>query len=322
MTDNSKYFHTQVTQKTEEAKMVLRELGLPTPQQNERSALTLLALLNLKPDTPWLEASNPLLGVTPIMNFIAENYHREYAPNTRETIRRQTVHQFIEAGLILLNPDQNSRPTNSPKTVYQVEPNTLELLRVYKTDNWEDKLKLYLSSVETLKKRYAQERAMKQIPITLASGKTISLSPGGQNILIEQIIKEFCPRFTPGGKLIYVGDTGNKWSYFDEQSLEALGVTINTHGKIPDVVVHYVNQNWLILIEAVTSHGSVDAKRRHELQALFKDSTAGLVFVSAFLTRKDMAQYLNEISWETEVWIAESPTHMIHFDGERFLGPF
>ncbi|NES20516.1 MAG: hypothetical protein F6K41_16690 [Symploca sp. SIO3E6] len=121
---------------------------------------------------------------------------------------------------------------------------------------------------------------------------------------------------------IYVGDTGNKWSYFDKRSLEALGVTINTHGKIPDVVVHYVNENWLVLIEAVTSHGSVDPKRRHELKALFKDSTAGLVFVSAFLTRKDMAQYLNEISWETEVWIAESPAHMIHFDGERFLGPY
>ncbi|NEP11360.1 MAG: hypothetical protein F6K14_14345 [Symploca sp. SIO2C1] len=121
---------------------------------------------------------------------------------------------------------------------------------------------------------------------------------------------------------ISVGDTGNKWSYIDKQLLEALGVNLNTHGKIPDVVVHHVNQNWLVLIEAVTSHGSVDAKRRNELQAIFKDSTAGLVFVSAFLTRKDMAQYLNEISWETEVWIAESPTHMIHFDGERFLGPY
>ncbi len=170
--------------------------------------------------------------------------------------------------------------------------------------------------------RYFQEREMERISVQVASGKTISLSPGGQNILIEQIINEFCSRFTPDGTLIYIGDTGNKWLYFDSESLKALGVTVETHGKMPDVVVHYVQKNWLVLIEAVTSHGLVNAKRRNELQILFKNSTAGLVFVTAFLSRRDMVKYLNEISWETEVWIAESPTHLIHFNGERFLGPY
>lgn len=148
------------------------------------------------------------------------------------------------------------------------------------------------------------------------------MSPGGQNILIEQIINEFCSRFTPGGKLLYVGDAADKWGYFDSESLEALGVNINAHGKMPDVVVHYIQKNWLVLVEAVTSHGPVDPKRRNELETVFKDSTAGLVFVSAFLHRLDLAKYLNNISWETEVWVAESPTHMIQFNGERFLGPY
>ncbi|MEQ8998827.1 MAG: BsuBI/PstI family type II restriction endonuclease [Coleofasciculus sp. B1-GNL1-01] len=322
MVENSEYFQNQFTQRIEEAKAILRDLSLPTAQQNDRSALTLLALLNLKPDTPWSEASNPLLGITPIINFIAKHYGKEYAPNTRETIRRQTIHQFIEAGLIHLNPDKPSRPTNSPKTVYQVAENTLELLRAYKTDDWTEKLRQYLTSVEALKMRYAQEREMERISVQVTSGKTISLSPGGQNILIEQIINEFCSRFTPDGTLIYIGDTGNKWIYFDSESLKALGVTVETHGKMPDVVVHYVQKNWLVLIEAVTSHGPVNAKRRNELQILFKNSTAGLVFVTAFLSRRDMVKYLNEISWETEVWIAESPTHLIHFNGERFLGPY
>ncbi len=239
-----------------------------------------------------------------------------------ETIRRQTVHQFVEAGILIANPDKPSRPPNSPKTVYQIEINTLNLIRAYQTDEWTEQLRIYLTSIETLKMRYAQEREIKMIPLMVTSGVTISLSPGGQNILIEQIINEFCSRFIPGGKLIYVGDAANKWAYFDRDLLEVLGVSVDTHGKMPDIVVYHVQKNWLVLIEAVTSHGPVNAKRRTELQSLFKDSTVGLVFVTAFLNRKKMVKYLNEIAWETEVWVAESPTHMIHFNGERFLGPY
>ncbi|MBE9198939.1 MULTISPECIES: BsuBI/PstI family type II restriction endonuclease [unclassified Nodularia (in: cyanobacteria)] len=309
-------------QKIEEAKAVLRDLGLPAAQQNERSALTLLALLDLKVNIPWNRATNPLLGITPIMEFIAKNYSKTYAPNTRETIRRQTVHQFLEAGFLISNPDQPSRATNSPKTVYQVEPNALKLFRNYETNDWSKNLIVYLTTVETLKSRYAQERYMQRIPVIVTPGQTISLSPGGQNILIEKIINDFCALFTPEGKLIYIGDTGDKWGYFDSQYLNSLGVTVEAHGKMPDVVVHFIEKNWLVLIEATTSHGPINPKRRNELEAIFKNSTAGLVFVTAFDRRSDMARYINEISWETEVWVAEAPTHIIHFNGERFLGPY
>lgn len=306
----------------EEAVAALRDLGLPRRQQNERSALTLLALLDLGPEMPWVEAADPLRGVTQMMEFFAEHYGKRYAPNTRETVRRQTLHQFLEAGLVRINPDDPSRPTNSGKTVYQVETGALELLRAFGTDEWGKGLETYLSSVGTLKKRYAQERRMKRIPVVLAPSEEITLSPGGQNVLVKQIIDEFCPRYTPGGRPVYVGDTDEKWAYFDEEALEALGVRIEAHGKMPDVVVHHIEKNWLVLVEAVTSHGPVDPKRRNELKALFKGSKAGLVFVTAFLTRKAMVKYLDEISWETEVWVAESADHLIHFNGERFLGPY
>ena len=147
------------------------------------------------------------------------------------------------------------------------------------------------------------------------------MSPGGQNILVAEILAEFCPRFTPGAKIIYVGDTDDKWAHFDRELLDSLGVTIEAHGKMPDVVVFHEEKGWLVLIEAVTSHGPVNPKRREELSVLFNQSTAGLVFVTAFLTRRAMARYLEEISWETDVWAAEDPSHMIHFNGERFLGP-
>ena len=163
---------------------------------------------------------------------------------------------------------------------------------------------------------------MAKIPLKLPTGETIELSPGGQNVLVEKIIHEFCPRFTPGGNPIYVGDTEEKYAHFNKTRLTELGVTVDSHGKMPDVVVHHVDKNWLILIEAVTSHGPVNGKRRDELKRLFGKSSAPLVFLTAFLDRSAMVRFLGEISWETEVWVADAPSHMIHFNGERFLGPY
>jgi hypothetical protein len=312
----------KVKKRIEEAIAIISALGLPPAQQQERSALTLLAILNLPPDAPWSKASAPLMGITPIMDWFAEHYGKRYAPNSRETVRRQTVHQFIEAGILVANPDDPSRPVNSGKNVYQIEAGALELIRTYGTKEWDKNLRTWLTSVETLKARYAKERKMNRIPLTLSTGEKIDLSPGGQNILVKQIIDEFCQRFTPGGKPIYIGDTDTKWAYFDADTLAALGVTIDAHGKMPDVVIYHVEKNWLVLIEAVTSHGPVDGKRRDELKRLFKGCKAGLVFVTTFLDRAAMVKYLGDISWETEVWVADAPSHLIHFNGERFLGPY
>ncbi|MCX5811772.1 MAG: BsuBI/PstI family type II restriction endonuclease [Proteobacteria bacterium] len=319
---NNKAIGEKAEEKIKEALAILNDLGLPRQQQNERSALTLLSLLYLKPGDNWVNATNPLMGITPMMDFFQEYYGKKYAPNTRETVRRQTVHQFMQATLIVANPDKPSRPTNSPKAVYQIEPSVLKLLRGFGKSGWKGHLQKYLRTVNTLKKLYARERDMRRLPVKLANGQEIRLSPGGQNILVKKIMDDFCPLFTPGSYIIYIGDTQAKWAYFDSDVLTSLGVKIEEHGKMPDVVVHHVEKNWLVLIEAVTSHGPVDPKRRQELKELFAGSSAGLVFVTAFLDRRAMLKYLNDISWETEVWIADSPTHLIHFNGERFLGPY
>jgi len=309
-------------QKIDDALEILKTLGMPRGQQNERSALTLLALLDLKPETPWAEAGDPLMGITPIMDFCRDHYGKQYAPNTRETFRRQTMHQFVDAGLAVPNPDDPSRPVNSPRFCYQIEPTALRLLRTCGMPAWADNLKTYLGSVVTLKQRYARARELKMVPVTLAEGQEVYLTPGAHSRLMKAIVDEFAPRFVPGGYVIYVGDTGDKWRYFDEEALRALGVTVDVHGKMPDVVIHHVEKDWLVLIEAVTSHGPVNAKRREELAALFQDARPGLVYVTAFLTRSDMARYIGDISWETEVWVKEAGTHLIHFDGKRFLGPY
>ncbi len=306
----------------EAAQQIIVSLGLPRAQQNERSALCLLALLNLTPGKAWADAENPLVGITPIMDWAREHYGKEYAPNTRETFRRQTMHQFCDAGMALYNPDKPDRPVNSPKAVYQIEPAALTLLRTFGTSRWHDCLAAYLAERETLVARYAMEREQNRIPVEIAPGQQITLSPGKHSELIRDIIKDFAPRFAPGSVLVYAGDTGDKWGYFDAALLAGLGVDVDSHGKMPDVVLHYTAKNWLLLVESVTSHGPVDGKRHAELAKLFAGSSAGLVYVTAFPDRSIMGRYLGEIAWETEVWVADAPSHLIHFNGVRFLGPY
>jgi hypothetical protein len=304
-----------------EAMQILRDLGMPREQQNERSALCLLALLNLTPGQKWSAAGNPLIGITPIMDWVRVHYQKAYAPNSRETFRRQTMHQFVDAGIALYNPDVPDRPVNSPKAVYQIEAATLQLLRSFGTRQWAKKLTVYLSQRETLVAQYAKTRDQNRIPVKILLEQAIDLSPGAHSELIRAIIEEFAPRFVPGSVLIYVGDTGDKWGYFDRLLLSQLGVEVDLHGKMPDVVFHDTERNWLILVESVTSHGPVDGKRQAELAKLFAGAKAGLVYVTAFPARNIMARYVAQIAWETEVWAAEDPSHLIHFNGDRFLGP-
>jgi hypothetical protein len=308
--------------KIADALQALGALGMPRAQQNDRSALCLLALLNLTQEKSWATAGNPLVGITPMMQFARDHYSKQYAPNTRETFRRQTMHQLVAAGIALYNPDNPARPVNSPKAVYQIEPDSLKLLRKFGTAAWVKSLSAYLKSRKTLVARYARAREMRKLPVRLATGETIRLSPGDHSRLIKAIIEEFAPRFVPGGVLIYAGDTGEKWGYFDKDLLAKLEVEVGGHGKMPDVVLYCPNRGWLLLVESVTSHGPMDAKRHDELASLFASSAAGLVYVTAFPSRTAMTRYLGQIAWETEVWVADAPSHLIHFNGARFLGPY
>ena len=306
----------------DDALNVLAAFGMPRTQQNERSALCLLALLNLTSDKAWAQAEKPLMGITPIMDWARRCYKKDYAPNTRETVRRQTMHQFVDAGIALYNPDKPERPVNSPKAVYQIEDVTLELLRLFGSSAWHDALAAYLAERETLAAHYAMERSQNKVSARITAGKEITLSPGEHSELIRDIIRKFLPNFVPAAVLIYVGDTGDKWGHFDVSGLSALGVNVDSHGKMPDVVLFCPKRNWLLLIEAVTTHGPVDGKRHDELSRLFANSRVGVVYVTAFPNRSIMSRYLGEIAWETEVWVADAPSHLIHFNGVRFLGPY
>lgn len=318
MTELSEAAYRQV----ENARNVLETLGMDAERSNERSALVLLALLQLRPDDPWSKAGNPMLGTRAIMDFIRDQYGKEYAPNTRETIRRLTLHQFVAVHLVEQNADEPGRPVNSPRWNYQITSEALNVLRTYNTDNWQISIKKYVAKLPGLKALYAAERDMNRIPVTLPDGTVFTLTSGGQNVLLKSMVEDFCPRFTPGGQVLYIGDAGDKWAYFEKEAFSSLNVEVSKHGKMPDLVVYLPSRNWLVLLEATSSHGPVDSQRRAELAELFKTATAGLVYVSCFPDRAEFRKYVDKIAWESEVWCADHPTHMIHYNGERFLEPY
>ncbi len=301
---------------------VLELLNFDAERANERSAYVLLALLRLTPAMRWGEATNATIRTVEIINWISTHYGRRYKPNTRETIRRYTLHQFTAAALVEENPDDPDRPTNSPNWCYRINPTALTLLQTYEESGFNERVRTYLANVPGLADLYAQARQSHRVPVTFPDGRTVTLSPGGQNILMKQTIEDFCSVYTPGGQILYIGDTDAKWAVFEEHALTDLNVAVNHHGKMPDLIVYMPDKNWLVLIEAASSHGPVDSNRQAELAELFRSSTAGLVYVSCFPSRTEMRRYLAHIAWESEAWCADNPTHLIHFNGQRFLGPY
>jgi hypothetical protein len=311
-----------MSKKIKEALKILIDLGVPKGQQNERTALCLLALAEVKKNSKWADVKNPRLGITPMMEYASKQYQKKYAPNTRETFRRQSMHQLVEGGIALYNPDEPERAVNSPNAVYQISPGALKVVKEYGTVRYAAALKEFKKKTVGLIERYSKEREMKLIPVKIKDGMELKLSPGEHSQLIKDIIEQFAPRFLRGADLLYVGDTGEKWGYFDKEKAQELDIIVDEHGKMPDVIFYFSEKQWLVLVESVTSHGPVDSKRHIELQKLFEASKPAKVFVTAFPHRQVMAKYLSEIAWETEVWVADNPTHMIHFNGERFLGPY
>lgn len=306
----------------EDAIAILAALGLPKAQQNERSALTLLALAGLRPRTAWSAATAPLLRTVDIMVFMREAYKKNYAPNSRETIRRQTLHQFEQARLVDRNPDDPTRATNSGKNAYRLTAPALAVVAAY-GDNavFAKSVAAFGEQFGSLAADYSGLRELHRVPLVLSDGSHVSLSAGAHNELQAAVVREFGPRFAPGARLLYLGDTADKHVMVDDKGLAGLGVVLTEHDKLPDVVLYQPDKNWVFLIEAVTSHGPISPKRRKELEVTFDKCLADRVYVTAFPNAAAFRKYAAEIAWETEVWLADSPDHMIHFNGEKFLGP-
>jgi len=298
---------------------ILGAMGLPRAQQNERSSLTLLALLDLRKNTPWSKSRKRIIRIHDILMFIQKIYRKKYAENTRETIRRQTLHQFEQAGIVAKNPDNALRPTNSPNTVYAITDEAIETIRKYGTSRWKATLQEFISKKGKLIEKYEKRKKKSLISLDMPSGRPIKFTPGKHNELQVKIIEELKPKFCSIAKLVYIGDTARKLLFVEKKLLKTLGIPITKHDKLPDIVLYDEQKDHIFLIEAVTAHGPISPKRQVELGNALKKCRAAKIYISAFPDFREFKRHIDNIAWETEVWIANNPDHMIHFNGPKFF---
>ena len=302
--------------KLEDTKKLLNSLQVPQKQLSDMCCYTLLAMAGLKKRDRWDLATNEWIRIHDVIAFTRDNYGIAYAENSRETIRKQAMHHFRNAAFI----EDNGLATNSPNYRYRLTDEMLSLLRSYKSKDWKHELASFLSNHETLIDLYSAKRDFNKIPVKI-NGKDFVFSTGDHNRLQKAIIEEFAPRFAPDTECLYVGDTIEKDLVKDEDRLRELGFEITLHDKMPDVVLYSAEKNWLFFIESVTSVGPMEPKRIREIEEMTQGVTAGKIYVTAFLDFKTFKKFSESLAWETEVWIAEIPDHMIHLNGDKFLGP-
>ena len=302
--------------KVNDARTILKTIGMPVKQQSDTCVYSLLALTSIKENTSWTNAQSEWIRIHDIIRFTADNYDVNYAENSRETFRKQAIHHFRNAALI----EDNGKATNSPHYRYRITDEALSLIKSFKTSHWDQNLKQFISNHSKLIDLYASKKKMTKMPVKIA-GSEYSFSVGKHNQLQKAILEEFAPRFAENSECLYVGDTVKKDLVKNTETLEKLGFSITLHDKMPDVVLYRKDKNWLYFIEAVTSVGPMNPKRLIELKTMAQHVKAGIIFITAFHDIKTFKRFANEIAWETEIWISEKPDHMIHMNGDKFIGP-
>ncbi len=302
--------------RVDEAREFLKMLGMPKAQQTDICCYVLLAMAGVKPDTEWANAGNEWIRIHDMIQFVNTYYGSTYAENSRETFRKQALHHFRNAALV----EDNGKATNSPNYRYRLTEETLQMVRAFRTSEWKKSMNRFLGYHEKLVDIYASKKKMTMMPVRI-NGADFQFSTGKHNELQKAIIEEFAPRFAPDSECLYVGDTIEKDLVKNVDRLTELGLEITLHDKMPDVVLYREDKEWIYFVESVTSVGPMDSKRILELTEMTKNVTAGKIFVTAFLDFKTYKRFSETLAWETEVWIAEMPEHMIHLNGDKFLGP-
>lgn len=322
--------------KIEEALQILKAVGIPvdsqTPKRKLRLALTLLAVANLKPESSWTEAcywqgtKSWALTTREIIIFWNNNYlevlGKPLSSGSYDDVRRKDLALLIPSGLVLRSAANPNASTNDPTRRYAVSEDAKDILLTFGTPQWQENINAFREKYGVLAERLFRTRQQNQVPVTLPDGTYIELSQGEHNLIQKAIIDEFLPRFAPGAEVLYIGDSAKKVLVRKDERLLQLGFFELERDLLPDVVAYDPVRNWLFLIEAVHSSNPISQIRHLNLEELTQNCTAPRIYVSAFKNRASFREWVLEISWETEVWLVESPDHLIHFNGEKFLGPY
>lgn len=303
---------------------VLKEVGIPldgTPRRLERMAMACLAVGNIKSNLQEAKsaADNCFLKTRDIIEFENKYYGENISSGSYDDIRRKDLLYLVQAGIVLNSSAFDAQATNNPTRGYALNPLFVKLLKSYNTPLWEKELESYKEQVELLKEELERKRNLEQIPVKLPSGKSLLLSAGEHNVLQKSIVEDFLSRFGMGAEVLYIGDTSDKYLHMSKETLEEIKFFALEHDELPDVVAYCREKNLLFLIEAVHSAGPMDEIRVMKLKRQLEKCTAIPIFITTFLNKKEFRKWVEKIAWESEVWIADSPEHMIHFNGYKFL---
>lgn len=313
-----------------DALSILSALGVPldglTVRRKEKMAKAFLAVAGMRPGKKWSEVESTQTGhrlvSRQIIRFMNDYLGEDIADSSYDDIRRKDLLLPVEAGAVLKSASNPNANTNDGTRPYAISTEVASQLRLFGTKDWDASLETFLAGKTTLAASLRRERNLARIPVRLHDRIQLHFSPGAHNELQKQIIEEFLPRFGRGAQVLYVGDTADKYLFIDEARLTELNFFRIAHDKLPDVIAYSAKNNWLYLIEAVHSANPITEIRRRTLEKLAKGCTADLVYVTAFPDRDTFRKHVKEIAWETEVWISNTPDHLIHFNGDKFLGPY
>ena len=310
-----------------EALDILSSVGIPFAGKRERGlesmAMAFLAVAGITNN--WKEAKgqseNRHLKTREIIKYINLYYEENISSGSYDDIRRKHLRLPYLAGLILNSADNPSASHNDPTRGYTLSSDFKDLVMYYNTSDWDIKLKLFNKNKPSLQEILKRKRDMPKVRVKLPTGHILDFSQGGHNQLQREIIDEFLPRFGNGCEILYIGDASNRYLLREDEKLQNLGFFELSNDSLPDIVAYDLNKNWLFLIEAFYSSGPMNEERILELKKAAKDCKADLIFVTAFISKSEFKRNVSEIGWESEVWTADNPDHLIHFNGGKFLGP-
>lgn len=303
---------------------IFKEVGIPlneTPRRLEKMAMACLAVGNIKSSFQEAKSADDdfFLKTRDIIDFENEHYGENISSGSYDDIRRKDLLYPVQAGIVLNSSVFDTQATNNPTRGYALNPLFTRLLKSYETPEWKTELTAYKEQVKLLKEELERKRELEKTPVKLPSGINLLLSAGDHNVLQKLIIEDFLSRFGMGAEVLYIGDTTDKYLYKDKVTLEQVGFFTLEHEELPDIVAYCKEKNLLFLIEAVHSAGPMDEIRVMKLKEQLKNCTAIPIFVTTFLNKKEFKKWVEKIAWESEVWIADNPEHMIHFNGYKFL---
>lgn len=304
---------------------ILKATGIPVetkpPRTQRRIAEAALAVAGISKsfDEAVSSENGRFLTTRQIIAFENERLGGNYSPGSYDDVRRSHLILLTTAGYVVNSSSLSTQSTNNPTRGYAASPDFAALLRTFGTPLWKSTLEDFTQQRESLRLELERRRELERIPILLPSGVEVRLSAGEHNALQRDIVQEFLPRFGFGAEVLYLGDSTDRFLVRESDKLAAIGFFDLEHEELPDVIAYSESRNLLFLIEAVHSSGEMGELRVRKLREKLAKCTASLVFVSAFATRASFRRFSADIAWESEAWIAESPDHMIHFNGWKFL---